>query len=249
MTIGLSVSRKTVVNTKIDTSEEELKQAFNTAESGIDYYLGTGETKFVAPDSRSSADITVRNVGVGTTVNFNQLTLVNTTQQYWLVGHQADGSIDYATYYSGSGLNLCVDSGFAGALKIDYFYLDAALTYQVGRYGYNFSNGWVGGYTDLSPLPGTGSCASGYRQLTLTTPMGGGVVPLLLAVKPMGSGARMYLLGSGATFPIQGIELSSIGRVGDVSTGVNRKVNVMRLYQIPSFMLEAITTYGSVLSN
>ena len=52
MTIGLSVSKKTVVETKITTDEEQLKQAFNAAESGIDNYLGTGRKTFTASDSK-----------------------------------------------------------------------------------------------------------------------------------------------------------------------------------------------------
>lgn len=57
MTIGLSLSRKTVTETKIQTDQELLKQAFNTAESGVDYYLGTGKTEYTAPDEKSKADV------------------------------------------------------------------------------------------------------------------------------------------------------------------------------------------------
>ena len=249
MTMGLSVSRKTVSDTKIDTNEEELKQAFNTAESGIDFYLGTGKTDFVAADNLSTAIVSVKNVGQGSTINFNQFTLVNRDQQYWLTEHLADGSVDFANYYQGNSLSVCVLSGFTGSLKVDYFYQDSGLNYQIYRTGYNFGAGTVTGFTDLVPLPGQGGCISGYRQVSLATPLGGGVRPLLLSIKVIRSGTRMYLLGSGPLFPIQGIELSSTGKVGDISTGVNRKINVLKLYQVPGFMLDAITTYGNVLSN
>ncbi|MDD2482862.1 MAG: hypothetical protein PHE71_01085 [Candidatus Shapirobacteria bacterium] len=39
LTLGMSASRKTVTDTKVDTDEELLKEAFNTAESGINNYL------------------------------------------------------------------------------------------------------------------------------------------------------------------------------------------------------------------
>lgn len=249
MTLGLSISKKTVIDTKIDTSEEQLKQAFNTAESGIDYYLGTGSTKFIAPDNQSVADVVVKNVGQGSTVNFNQYTLVNKSQEFWLMGHLADGSVDNATYYTGTSISVCIENTFNGALKVDYFYQDAGTNYLVYHNGYNFSAGYVNGFSDLSPLPGQGNCNSGYRELTLTAPLGGGIKPMMLSLKPMRNGTKFYLLGSGANFPVQGIELSSVGKVGDVSTGVNRKINVTRLYQIPGFALDAITTFGSVLSN
>jgi Tfp pilus assembly protein PilX len=249
MTLGLSMSQKTVVDTKIETNEEQLKQAFNTAESGIEYYLGTGSTRFTSPDNQSIADIQVSNVGLGSTINFNQYTLLNKTQQFWLVGHLSNGGIDYSTYYQGNSINVCLENSFVGSLKVDYFYLDSLSAIQVSRLGYNLTSGYVSGFSDLSPLPGTGGCQSGYRQVSLGLSLGGGIKPLLLAIKPLRSGVKMYLLGSGQNFPIQGIELSSIGRVGDVTTGVNRKINVLKLYQVPSFFLDSITTYGSVLSN
>ncbi|MFZ2153136.1 MAG: hypothetical protein WAV41_03705 [Microgenomates group bacterium] len=252
MTVGLSVSRKTVVDTKIDTNEEQLKQAFNAAESGIEYYLGTGETKFVAMDSLSRANVKVTNIGQGTTINYNQLTLVNNTLQYWLVGHLADGGLDYATYYTGTNLSVCVNSGFGGALKVDYFYRDAGSNFIVAHQGFNTSAGYVSGFSDTGPVAGSGNCITGYREIALTTPLGGGIVPLLLSIKPIGSGARMYLYGDGGSaFPVQGIVISSTGMAGDsaAATGASRKINVTKLYQLPAFAMEAITTYGNVLSN
>ena len=249
MTLGLSISKKTVIDTKIDTGEEQLKQAFNTAESGIDYYLGTGSTKFIAPDNQSVADVVVKNVGQGSTVNLNQYTLVNKSQEFWLMGHLPDGSMDTTTYYTGSSLSVCVESTFNGAFKVDYFYRGVGSNYLVYHNGYNFTAGYVNGFPDLSPLPGQGNCTSGYRELVLSIPLGGGIKPIMLSLKPMRNGSKFYLLGSGANFPVQGIELSSVGKVGDATTGVNRKINVTRLYQIPGFALDAITTFGSVLSN
>jgi hypothetical protein len=249
MTIGLSLSKKTVVDTKIDTDEEQLKQAFNAAESGINYYMGTGSTKYISEDNVSIADVSIKNVGQGSTVNFSQYSLVNKTEQYWLVGHLADGSIDFTSYYNGSSISVCIENSFTGSLKVDYLYLDSGSNYQVSRFGYNLTPGYVTGYTNLSPLPGTGGCISGFRQVSIPATFGGGAKPLLLLVKPIRSGTKLYLLGSGSVFPVQGIELSSVGRVGNVSTGVNRKINVVKLYKIPEFLLDAITTFGCVLSN
>lgn len=122
-----------------------------------------------------------------------------------------------ATYYQGTSLSVCAQDAFNGALKVDYFYQDAGSNYLVQHSGYNFTAGYVNGFSDLSPLPGQGGCITGYRELSLTTPLGGGIKPLLLSVKPMINGARVYLLGSGSDFPVQGIELSSV-KVGDAST-------------------------------
>lgn len=249
MTIGLGVSRKTVVTTTVEKNEEQLKQAFNTAESGIEYFLGTGKTQFTAVDNLSQAIISTKNIGEGSTVNFDQFTLPNNNLVFWLVGHNADGSIDYSTFYRGNSLSLCVESGFNRAIKVDFFYRDVlSSAYKVKRGGYNLMADYVSGFTNISP--GQGTCAGGYKQVDLAAVVSlGSGTPLLLGVKPIGNGARFYLLGSGPIFPIQGIKISSTGAVGDINTGVKRKINVQETFQMPSFMLEAVTAYGSVLSN
>jgi hypothetical protein len=250
MTLGLSAARKTVVDTRVEADQQQLKQAFNAAESGIQYYLGTGSTKFTALDNASVADVVVKNIGNGTTVNFDQFTLASTNLEYWLVGHYTNGGINYGTFYNGTSLSLCIKSPFDGSLKIDYFYLPSWTVYKVKRFGYNFTSGYVSGYTDVNPAQG--SCVAGYKQLALNVPLGGGSKPLLLSVRPLKNGANIYLLGDNVSvFPVQGVELSSTGRVGDINTtvGVNRKLSVMRVYQVPGFALDAITTFGDVLSN
>lgn len=249
MTLGLSAAKRTVVDTKVETDQGQLKQAFNAAESGIEYFLGTGKTVFTSSDNVSRADISVKNIGAGTTVNFDEFTLPNNSLQYWLVAHNDDGTIKYSEYYGGDTLSLCIDSTFNGALKVDYFSRVGG-AYKVKRSGYNVnSNGYVTGYTDKLGLS-AGGCVSGYRELSLETGLTG-TTPLFVNIKPMKNGSKFYLLGDGGSsnFPVQGVELSSTGRVGDVNTGVNRKLSVSRIYQVPGFALEAITSFGNVFSN
>ena len=121
MTIGLSLSKRTVITTSIETNQAQLKQAFDTAESGVDYYLGTGSTKFTAVDGNSSAEVQVTTLGGGSTINFNQYTTDLATVNFWMVGHLNDGSIDYTNYFGGTALKLCISNTASGALKIDYF--------------------------------------------------------------------------------------------------------------------------------
>lgn len=253
MTMGLSVVKKTVVDTKVETDQQKLKQAFNVAESGVEYYLGTGSTQFLSSDKVSRADVVVKQIGVGATVNFNQYALVNSNVGYWLAGHTATGAIDYATFYTGTSLSLCIESTFTGSLAVDYFYLDVGLNYKVQRFGYNYLVDYIHGFTNVSPLPPTGvRCIANYREQVISATLTGGVKPLLLVVKPLRTGVSMYLLGSGQTFPGQGIEIASTGRVGDVTSttaSVSRKLSVDNLYQIPAFALDTITTFGNVLNN
>ena len=237
LTFGLSISRKTVVETKIDTDEELLKKAFNAAESGINYYLGSGDTEYVNDENQERADVTVKELG-GTELNFEKYTLRNQKALFWLVGHDADGSIN-SSYYSESEVEVCVDSGFNGSLKVDYFYKDAAGDYKVGRYGYNI---------------GTGSTVAGFTSQALTNGCfdfslgGGSSEPLLISVTPLFNGTQISMKGD-SDFPSQGEEITSVGRAGDLSDGgVNNKVTVVKGYKMPFFMIDAVTAGSRVLS-
>ena len=249
MTIGLSLSKKTVVTTNIETSQEQLKQAFNTAESGIDYYLGTGSTVFNAVDNNSTANIVVNNLGGGTTVNFNQYIATSTGISYWLVSHKADGSIDFSSYFGGSALKLCVSTDMIGAIKVDYFYKSAG-NFLVKRLGYNLTNDVVSGFTNVLNLS-QGGCVANYHELSLSLPLGEANIPLLMSIKFIKSGGKIYLTGSGENFPAQGLVITSTGRVGNVASGVsvNRTVETSRFFDVPDFLIEPVTTFGNVLSN
>lgn len=232
MTIGLSMSKKTVTETRIDTNEELLKQAFNAAESGIDYYLGSSRVGYSAPGGRSMANVSVSTIGGGSEVDYGEYVSANNTALFWLVNHTSNGDVG-VTFYSGDTVDVCVDDDFAGALKLDYFSKQAGV-YLVDRIGYNF-NGvtTVDGFTMNS---GLGGC------VTVNT----GDNPLLLAVTPIGGGTRIRIVSDSTSnsFPPQGEEIVSTGIAGDVS----RKVTVERRYKVPTFMLEAVTAVGMVSS-
>lgn len=249
MTIGLSLSKKATVDTKMNINEELAKQAFNAAESGVDNYLGTGSVSYTSGDSSTKASVSVENVGNGSTVNFDQFTLVNKSVPYWLVGHDADGNVDYTNYYHGADLKICVQNSFNGALMADYYYRDLSNNYVTKRYGYNVNPDTVLGFTNLTlPLP-QGVCMSNYREISIVGTLTG--TPLLLIVKPIDAGTKMYLAGDGQIFPIQGELISSQGKAGEVETSreVSRTVGVLRLYDVLPFLTNSVVGWGSVLSN
>lgn len=251
MTIGLSLSKKSVVETKITTDEELLKQAFNVAESGIDYYLGTGGLSFTAGDGKSKALIEANSVGGGTNiVNMGDLILANNQSYTWLVGHNADGTINMASYFSGNELELCFDADFTGSLKVDFFYYQNP-NYQVKRLGYDVINSRINGYELVSNPIADCSGVSGMKSIILTVPLGGNV-PLLLAVKPIADSTKIAVVGNDV-FPSQGEEIRSSGTAGDITgttnAKVNRNVKVINKYFVPAFMLDAITSGGQVSTN
>ena len=232
MTVGLSMSEKAVVETKIDTDEELLKQAFNAAESGIDYYLGTGEVDYSASDG-SSAEVEAEDFGEGETVNFGEFVNENDSALFWLVGHDGGDDIDFGDYYEGDSVDIGVGGDFAGAVKVDYYYLDGG-EYKVKRFGFNYEDDRIANFTN-----GGGA--------TVDTSLG---TPLLLAVMPIFEGTEFTFDGSGG-FPSQGEEIRAVGKVADDSMGgVSQTVKVYERYKVPLFMLEVITAVDdSVLSN
>ncbi len=66
-------------------------------------------------------------------------------------------------------------------------------------------------------------------------------VPILVTIKPMGSSARVAVGGSRA-LPVQGEEISSTGVVGGQQTGVKKIIRMQRRYELPQFMLDAVST-------
>lgn len=227
LTLGLSASRKTITDTKIDTDEELLKEAFNTAESGINNYINTGSASY-SDSSGGNATINSSPIGNSNSISSEGLVSANSSQSFWLVGHNADGTINLNDYYTGNTVSLSVDSDFAGAVKIDYFYLDASSVYRVQHLGYNFKNSnTINNFTD-----------SASNTVTLTLPSG---KPLLITVTPIAASSQLTV--SGSAFPLQGEEITAVGTAGN---GVKTQIKTRNIYQIPSFFFESITA-GNII--
>lgn len=237
MTVGLSLSKKATTETRIDTNEELLKKAFNAAESGIDYYLSTGNTSYNTPDSLSSADIVARNITANNSVlDFEEYVAENESEFYWLVNHDSNGNIGNI-FYDDATVDVC-GTGFTGSLEINYFY-GVGNSFGVTRYGYNFgSSRIVNNFVTAS-----GDCVT----LNIVNN------PIVITVTPIFGGGRFYVEGGGE-FPVQGVEIDSTGKSGGVSmtvsgARVNKKLKVSRRYKIPSFMLDGVVSETSVLSD
>ena len=152
--------------------------------------------------------------------------MANTNQLFWLVNHNSDGSIGTA-YYGSSSINLAVGDGFNGALKIDYYYIEAGI-YKVQRLGCNYG----GGSTVTGFDSNTTSCSS----LTLSGN------PLLLITTPIGTPTSLTISGA-SVFPLQGEELTAVGTAGN---NVKTQIKTRHIYQIPSFFLESITAKNTI---
>lgn len=230
LTIGLSVSKNTITETKIDTDEDLLKQAFNTAESGVEYYLATGNTQY--SETNSNATITAVSIGNEVEINSGGVVLSNEPFLFWLVKHtdKRTVSTEVTDRFTGNINQICVDSTFTGGIKIDLF-TKVGTAYYVNRLGYNMNGGSsVNGFSKIS-----GNC-------TGVINVSGG---MLLAVTPINGSTKVTVNGN-TNFPSQGEEITSVGQM---NSGVNTKITVLNRYnEVPPFMLESITAGDSVLS-
>jgi len=240
MTLGLSLSKRSVGEIKIDVDEELSKKAFDTAESGINYYKKTDQAEYNVQDESgtSKANIAVSALPVENSVSFSPTSSGN-SEYFWLVNHGGDGSLG-STYFDDVA-EVCMSTGYIGAIKIDYFYLDGT-DYKVRRYGFNIGNSLtkrVEGFTDL----GVGAVCSGNLDFA--------VLPhsVLLAITPVFSDGTISVVNKsgGKDFPSQGNEITSVGQAGNIeSMPVNRSVKVIDRYKVPGFLLEAISAEGNI---
>ncbi len=220
LTLGLSASRITTTETKIDTDQELLKRAFNTAESGIDYYLATGNKNYSSDNSTDGvADLNVTQLGNVKTLSFNSMTLIGGYEYFWLVDHNTDGSLG-STYYSTATntINICSSTKSVGSFKVDYFYLNNAGDYKVNR--------------QILSSDGTG-CINNFSLLAGKS--------LLLTVSPIDGAGKLEISGSN-NFPVQGEQISATGKI----EGVNNTVTILNRYDV--FLTEGIVSGGDVVS-
>lgn len=248
ITVGLSLSRKTTVETKIDYNEEALKKAFNAAESGIDYYLATNQKTYGTGDSLSEANVTVENIGgIGDTLNFGELTLANGVEHYWLVNHDVNDSLG-TDYFDGNSIFIyhgwpVTDNSILGSLEINIFYKSGS-SFAVKRFGYNFSGDSSRQITNFDDVTG-----QSVEINSLPTN------PILMTITPIFSSAKLRIRGD-ADFPVQGERIISTGSAGVVfndtnteeETKINKKLTIDRRYKFPYFLLSGIVSETSVLS-
>lgn len=222
LTLGLSTSRKSITDIKVNTDEESLKNAFNMAESAINNYLDSGSQVYTGSGDNYSGNVTKTNIGGANSLSSEGLVLPNSSQLFWLVNHNANGSIG-TSYYSGN-INSINSSVNKVALKIDYFYIDGANNYKVDRHKCKYS-----AFIDSNTLGFDDNCDNFNLNTT-------GKKSLLLSITPIGLATKLTLNGS-SPFPVQGEELTS---VGTANNGVKTQIKARNLYQIPSFLTEAV---------
>ena len=224
LTLGMSMSKQESVQIKINTNDELLKKAFDAAESGINYYLGTGATNYSSPDSNSFADINTTKISEGSdTIDFGEFVPAGNSESYWLVNHFDNGELG-TNYYTGASVDVC-SNNYSGNVKVDYYYKIGS-SFKLRRY-------MVDKKSDCFTINKIGN-------------------PVLLAVTPLGDvGGKFYIKSViGSTFASQGFDLSSEGRAGGTEAGANfqasKKLTIRQRYLVPGFLISGLMADGSV---
>lgn len=100
LTVGLSVVLRSITNVRIAAEEENSQRAFSAAEAGIEQALKTGAniSNKTLDNNAVIRDVTIRQLsGDQFLVNSGNVIEKNDGVDIWLVGHNADGSINYAS--------------------------------------------------------------------------------------------------------------------------------------------------------
>lgn len=242
LSLGLSASKRTTIETKIETDEQTLREVFNTAESAINQYLdGSINEQGEYFDSKDNkAKITTQEIGGkndehNTSNTFSLVSegkvLANTNYFFWLVNHDENTDIGSTHYPSNVSVNLSVDNDFNGILKVDYFYIEGG-EYKVSRQAYDFGSGLVDGDNIKGVI--------NQNERPLSFALTGD--PLLIVVTPILKATSLSLSGS-FEFPLQGEEIISRSESGG---GVKTQIKTRHIFQLPSFFLEAMTARNKI---
>ncbi len=232
LTLGLVSTRNVTVDTKIDTNTIEKNEATNVAESAIETYLG------LKVDSRGSSFGYTGTTGVGASVTssslvstesggyhsliFDRIVKDGEMENYWLMGHNDDGSLDVGTTYGGGDLSLCVDNGFVGSLQADIYYKTTnthtgVVTTKVQRVGGDF-----GSTTLFGPVAPGSNCVDGSNRKMLTVAIP--AIPSYLVVARVLNGQTKLELIGDAQFPSQGFNLTSQGVAGQSKSTIRTQL-------------------------
>ena len=147
LTIGLSISSRSIRDIRVETRTEESQRAFSAAEAGLEKALLLGDTIGRTTVSNGvTYEVNVENAGGGAEFVFPQSIAKDDTQQLWLVSHDTSGSlvctVDLPCYtkdkifiYWGNDTSGAPSSS-SPALEVGIIYKEGGI-YKIKRYAYD----------------------------------------------------------------------------------------------------------------
>lgn len=232
LTVGLSLSTRSVSDVKVSSQLEDSSRAFAAAESGIEAVL-KGDTALSGTVGNGSYTLTTSTAGsTGTSFSLGDLNIAD-TYTVWLVGHDASGNLDLTTIYGGSTIDICwqkaESTGDEPAMETAVVYKDNGGLYKIWRGAYDPSPTRRAGnfFSDTD----AGGCAGLTNKKTINlASLTGTKIALRLRPFYAKATANAVPLG-GNNLPGQGLTISSSGTSGQTT----RKIVVTQSYgSLPS---------------
>lgn len=234
LTIGLSLSTRSVSDLKTSGQLEDSTRAFSAAEAGIESVLKDSSLGIGSTGTVGNASFTVTNLGSGPSSDTLSLGDVNIGDTYtvWLAAHDASGNLDLTTTYGGGSIDVCWQKADPAApdqpaMEVSVLYRDAGGVYKV----------WRGAYDPVSTRGNSFSGVDSQAPCTLTNRKNIilsslGTTRVALRLRPFYAKAAVSVVPSGGnSLPGQGLSISSVGTAGQTT----RKVVVTQSYaSLPS---------------
>lgn len=233
LTVGLSLSTRSVSDLKASGQLEDSSRAFSAAEAGIESVLkGDSPAAGVTVGNASYTVTTPVSVVSDTSLSLGDINIAD-TYTVWLVGHDASGNLDWGTTYDGNSIDVCWQKADSAgsvdpAMEVSVLYKDVASgLYKVwrGAYDSNATRGNSFSGTD------SGGCAGLTNKKTISLSSLTGT-KIALRLRPFYAKATINVVPvTGNNLPGQGLTISSSGTSGQTT----RKVVVTQSYgSLPS---------------
>lgn len=246
LTVGLSLTSRSIVNIRTSTEEADSQKALAAAEAGIEQALQEYNTATIAGpfiENKTTYSTAITAVGGNSIlVNGGNLVAQDDGIDIWLVPHNADGKPDYSTSWGNND-------------KLDIYWGDPALNDHCGnaaievavisgtqaapvlkRYAYDPCNSRQGA-NKFSNVPGGGPYSfqgKGFKYNVQINIKDG----LIARVVPIYTSTAIAVKGS-ILLPTQGFKIDSTGTSGAPDREVKRSLTFFRTYDelpTPYFM-------------
>jgi Tfp pilus assembly protein PilX len=236
VTVALSLIARATTDIRLTSELEESARAFSAAEAGIEQALKTNlaGSAVVAEATNTKFETSITTLGGNESVYAPDKTIpVGEASTIWLVHHNPDGTLNESDPdgYGGAFIDVCWENGTTvPAMEIAVYYFNSSVNdYFIQRSAYDpiVDRRTDSGFSNVTD-PGNGCGMTGVSMQTVPLPVGVGVTPLFLRIRPYYAGTKIFVAAmAGNTLPDQGQIISSTGTTG---SGVTRKIEVQREY-------------------
>ncbi len=244
MTIGLSLISRTVTDVRISSQIEESGRAFSAAEAGVENALKVINVLPIGPTrsitlNNASADYSVSDIGGNSSLYTFPLTEANSSQLLWLVNHNSNGSLGTEFYPTDKTIDICWGTtGNNSALELSLYY-KTGTTYKIAKSAYDPD---IARGNNFNPADKVGNyCNSSYlykHAFNFIADFGVDASDVLLALRmtPVYENTSIGVLPAATVnLPVQGNQINSVGKS---STGVVRKIQVNKTYNMLPGLLD-----------